>query len=249
MAEAGHSPDRPDQWGQAGASATIVCSDCPRNGKTLFAKLVADLLTLRLGHPPQIFDTDDPDGGLIHHFPGHGQIISLSNTRAQVGLFDGMLTQPGAHFLIDLEARHFSQFFQIYQDISFELGAEQVGLDMSVFFLIDRTEASIQAAAELSAAIPGTRFQTVRNAAIGDALGIGRSSDIYHRMRIDREILLPELSAEALGMLEHPDFHFDSFIAGKYEHFPFELKAELWSFLEGLYEQRDSVDSGTAYPV
>lgn len=249
MSETGFSSDKPRDWGHAGASATIVCSDCPRNGKTLFAKLAADLLALRLGHPPIIFDTDEPEGSLINHFPEHGQIIDLSKTTAQVALFDGMLMQPGSHFLIDLADRHFSKFFKIYRDIDYESGAEEVGLDLSVFFLIDRTEASIEAAAELSESLPKTRFLTVRNSAIGDALGQGRASDIYHKMRIDREVLLPQLSAEALGMLEHPDFHFDTFIAGKYEHFPFELKAELWGFLEGLYEQRDSVETGSSYPV
>ena len=249
LSEAESQIQKSANWGVAGASATIVCSDCPRNGKTLFAKLAADLLALRLGHPPHIFDTDEPDGGLIAHFPRHGEVIDLSKTTQQVALFDGMLGQPGGHFLIDLSARHFSKFFNIYRDIGFEQGAEESGLDVSVFFLIDRTEASIEAAAALSASIPGTRFLTVRNSAIGDALGQGQATNIYHQMRIDREILLPQLSPEALGMLEHPDFHFDTFIAGKYEHFPFELKAELWGFLEGLYEQRDSVGSGTTYPV
>ena len=215
----------------------------------MFAKLAADLLALRLGEPPQIFATDEPDGGLIRHFPHHAQILDLSKTTAQVALFDGMLAQKDTHFLIDLADRHFTRFFKIYTDIGYDAGAEEAGLDMTVFFLIDRTETSIQVAADLSAAIPHTRFLTVRNSAIGDALGEGRAADIYHKMRIDREILLPQLSAEALGMLEHPDFHFDTFIAGKYEHFPFELKAELWSFLEGLYEQRDSVETGSTYPV
>ncbi|MEP0944131.1 MAG: hypothetical protein ABJH63_03300 [Rhizobiaceae bacterium] len=249
MVESGSPNLRPENWGQAGASATIVCSDCPRNGKSLFAKLAADLLALRLGNPPYIFDTDEPDGGLIAHFPRHGEVIDLSKTTQQVALFDGMLSNPNGHFLIDLSARHFTRFFNIYRDISFEEGAEEAGLDVSVFYLIDRTEASIVAAAELSRSIPQTRFLTVRNSAIGDALGQGQATNIYHQMRIDREILLPQLSAEALGMLEHPEFHFDTFIAGKYEHFPFELKAELWGFLEGLYEQRDSVDSGSTYPV
>jgi hypothetical protein len=243
------APDLPANWGQSGASATIVCSDCPRNGKTLFAKLVADLLTLRLGHSPAIIDTDNPDGSLCNHFPDTAQVIDLSKTIAQVNLFDGMLARREPHYVIDLSARHFSRFFTIYKDIDFESGAQQVGLDVSVFFLIDRTQASIREAANLSASIPLTRFLTVRNSAIGDALAESNSADIYHQMRIDRELLLPRLSAEALGMLEHRDFHFDTFISGKYEHFPFELKAELWSFLEGLYEQRDSVETGTTYPV
>lgn len=234
---------------RATASATIVCSDCPRNGKTLFAKLAADILTLRTGRPPIIFDTDEPEGGLIHHCPGAGQVVDLSKTTAQVALFDGMLEQSDCHFLIDLSDRHFSRFFQIYTDIDFQSGAEACGLDVSIFFLIDRTEASTVAASSLCSAIPAARFIAVRNEAIGDSLGVGQSVDIYRKMAVDREVILPELSAEALGMAEHPDFHFDSFIAGKYDHFPFELKAELWGFLESLYEQRDSVETGSTHPL
>lgn len=241
--------DEAKEWGQTTSAATIVCSDCPRNGKTLFAKLAADLLKLRMGAVPTIFDTDEPDGSLLTHFPDCGQIVDLAKTTSQVALFDGMLSEPGTHFLIDLSARHFSRFFSIYRDIGFEDGARETGLDVSIFYLIDRTAASIESAAELAASVPNTRFIPVRNAAIGDALDEGRMADIYHKIRVAKEINLPVLSAEALGMIEHPDFHFDVFVAGNYDHFPFELKAELWGFLESLYEQRDSVDEGSTHPV
>jgi len=89
----------------------------------------------------------------------------------------------------------------------------------------------------------------VRNRAIGDALDQGNMADVYQGMKFDREILLPVLSSESLGMLEHPDFHFDSFVAGRYGELPFEMKTELWEFLESLYEQRKSVDDGSTWAV
>ena len=236
-------------WGSSTSAATIVCSDSPRNGKTLFAKLAADLLRLRMGVAPTIFDTDEPDGQLIHHFPDTGKVMDLSKTGAQVALFDGMLSEPGTHFLIDLSARHLERFFSIYRDIDFEDGASECGLDISVFYLIDRTPHSIETASALAASIPKTRIIPVRNAAIGDALAETNMADVYQSIRFEREINLPVLSAEALGMLEHPDFHFDTFVAGNYDHFPAELKYELWGFLESLYEQRDSVDGGATHPV
>ncbi|MGI9366800.1 MAG: hypothetical protein ACR2O8_16575 [Rhizobiaceae bacterium] len=241
------------QWGQSEASATIVCSDCSRNGKTLFAKLAADLMKLRHGEPPHIFDTDDPDGGLATHFPDHSQVIDIARTRQQVALFDGMLERrPEAgprHYLIDLCARHFVKFFDIFSEIQFEDGAEAAELDLTVFFLIDRTPDSIEAAAALSRTLSKTRFVTVRSSAIGDALSQGRCADTYQAMRKEREILLPKLSSQALDMIEHPEFHFDLFLTGKYSHFPFMLRKEIWGFLESLYEQRDSVETGTTYPV
>jgi len=80
-------------------------------------------------------------------------------------------------------------------------------------------------------------------------LAEGRTADLYHSMQFEREILLPELSAEALGLLEHVDFHFDGFVAGHFDTLPFELKSELWDFLETLYEQRKSVEDGSTFAV
>jgi len=231
------------------SSVTIVCSDCSRNGKTLFAKLAADLLALRHGEPPHIFDTDAPDGNLIRQFPGNSEIIDLTKTRQQMSLFDGILSAGKGHFLIDLSAHHFRHFFEIYCDIQFEIGAQEAGIDNTVFFLIDRSVASIENAAALRKRIGQTRFVPVRNKAIGDALDEGNMADLYQRMHVEREILLPVLSSEALGLLEHPDFHFDSFVAGHYGELPFELKTELWEFLETVYEQRKSVDDGSTFAV
>lgn len=232
-----------------GASITIVCSDCSRNGKTIFAKLAADLLALRHGAPPIIFDTAAPDGSIVRHFPATTRIIDLAKTTEQVALFDGILSAEPGHFLIDLAAHHFKQFFDIYTDIGFEQGALEAGIDVTVFYLIDRSVASVEAAVSLRKRISDTRFVPVRNSAIGDALDEGRTADHYHSMRFEREILLPELSAEALGLLEHVDFHFDGFVAGHFETLPFELKSELWDFLETLYEQRKSVGDGSTFAV
>lgn len=215
----------------------------------MFSKLAADLVRLRFGEPPQIFDTDEPDGALIAHFPDSAKVIDLAKTPAQVGLFDGMLSQPGSNFLIDLSAHHFTRFFRIFHDIGFEEGARETGLDVSIFFMIDRTVASVAAAHTLAKSLASSRFIPVRNAAIGDALSEGNAADLYQFISRDREISLPALSAEALGMVEHPEFHFDRFVAGQYEHFPFELKAELWGFMEALYEQRPSGDDGMIHPV
>ena len=249
MKKANSGLEAAEEWGRARSASTIICSDCPRNGKTLFAKLAADLLSLRLGQPPQIFDTDEPDGSLIHHFPQQATIIDLSKTKAQIDLFDGMLQAAGGNFLIDLSAHHFTRFFGIYRDIGFEEGAQETGLEISIFFLIDRHAESIRTAANLARSLPCARFIPVLNGAIGDALGEDNCADIYQSIQKDREILLPGLSAEGLGMIEHCDFHFDSFVAGRYDHFPFELKAELWGFLEALYEQRPSGNDGAVHPL
>ncbi len=231
------------------SSVAIVTSDCARNGKTLFSKLMADLLTLRRGDAPQIFDTDFPAGGLAAHFENTSQIVDLNRTTDQVKIFDGMLNSKGEAYIIDLVARHHSKFFDIYRDTGFEQGAREAALDVTIFFVIDRELSSIQAARDIHKSLRDTRFVVVRNAAVGDALEQPEAAKLYAEMRVDREIILPDLSPVALGMLEHVDFHFDIFVADGYSQFPFELKAELWSFLETLYEQREQVDRGAAQPL
>lgn len=226
-----------DGGGGDRGSLTIVCSDCPRNGKTILSKLSADLIALRHGALPVIYDTDAPAGDIIRQFPDAARILELEKTPQQVALFDGILSE-GGHHLIDLSAHHFPRFFDIYRDIDFETGAAEAAIFCSVYFIIDRTNASLEAGYALSQSVQRTQFIPVRNSVIGDVLDQGQNGDLYHHMAQGRDMLLPALSGEALGMIEHPDFHFDAFVANRYDGLTFELEAELWDFLEVLYEQR-----------
>lgn len=246
----------------AASSATIICSDCTRNGKTLFAKLVCDLLTLRQGANTVIFDTDAPDGGLVHHYGGEevlrvrseeaglpvGGIVDLASTPQHVRLFDSLLSGRG-DYVVDLAARHLRRFFDIYKEIDFETGAREVGLSVSVFYIIDRGPKSLETLLALAKSLPDTRFVPVRNAAFGDALDDPDLAQAYARLAMEREIALPELSGDALAMAGHVDFHFDTFIAGRYDHFPADLKAELWMLLETLYGQREATDESVVHPI
>jgi len=231
------------------SSLTIICSDCPRNGKTLFAKLACDLIRLRRGEAPQIFDTDEPDGGLAAHFPDSSKIVDLASTPQRVAVIDGMLAARETAFVMDLEDRHYAPFFSMCADIGFAEGAREAGLDVTVFFVVDRTVRSVEALIALNETFGDLRVVPVLNRGVGYSVDEPDIAKAYQRQHFEREIVLPDLSPEALGMLEHPDFHFDAFIAGRYEHFPFELKGELWDFLETLYEQRDQAEDDPARPV
>ena len=236
--------------GEIGRVASLITSDHARNGKTLFAKLIADLFRLRSGATPAIFDTDHPDGDLSAHFPGASKLLDVTRTTDQVALFDGMLgTNEAAHYVVDIVARHHKRFFDIYCDTGFETGAREAGLNVSVFFVLDRSRASLAAAATLRHRLRETDFVLVRVPAIGDVMAEPDLPDYFGTLRPSREITVPPLSPDALGMLEHPEFHFDTFVSDGYAHFPFELKAELWAFLEDIHAQKASVDHGAAQPV
>ncbi|MEM1040126.1 MAG: hypothetical protein AAGI12_11745 [Pseudomonadota bacterium] len=227
-------------------SLTIICSDCPRNGKTLFAKLACDLVRLRRGDAPQIFDTDEPDGGLAAHFPDTSTIVDLAKTPQRVGVIDGMLSAKDTAFVIDLADRHYTPFFSMCADIGFVEGAREVGLDVTVFFVVDRTVRSVEALIALNETFRDLRVVPVLNTGIGHGINEPAIAKAFDRQHFERVITLPDLSADALGMMEHVDFHFDAFVAGRYEHFPFELRAELWDFLETLYAQRDQAEDDPA---
>ena len=227
-------------WSDFGSSTlTIVCSDASRNGKTLLSKLVSDTFCLRLGSPPLIYETDSR-GVLGSHFSEGSRVIDLSRTSDQVALFDSVLgasSDTPKNFLVDLSSDSLTRFFDLFIDIDFASGASASGTSVVVLFIVDRVVSSIECAVALRSRLRGVTFVPVRNSAIGDALDAPGGSDLYNELG-EHEILLPDLSGEALGYLEHPDFHFDSFLAGRYDNLDFGVRAELMGFLESVYEQR-----------
>ena len=228
-------------FGLDSSTLTIVCSDASRNGKTLLSKLVADTCYLRYGVHPKIYETG-PRSVLGVHFPAKTRVIDLSHTPDQVLLFDSVLsassdTPPNNHFLVDLSSDSLPRFFDLFFDIDFASGASEAGVSVYVLFIVDRVISSIECAVRLRSLLSDTKFVPVRNTAIGDALDAPGGSDLYSELG-EHEILLPELSGEALGYLEHPEFHFDSFLAGRYDNLSFFVGSELTGFLEAVYEQR-----------
>ena len=232
-----------------GSHIYIICSDQARNGKTLFARLYTDFLSLSGFDSVHLFDTDYPNGGLSRYFPDNSEIVDLSKTAGQVRLFDTMIENPDRHYVVDLQSELLDRFFKIFHDISFDSGAAESGLDITVFFILDRSMSSIHAADRLRGRLGDSSLVLVQNGAVGSILHLPSAASEYSEIEKDRDIVLPKFSDTARNYVEDPNFSFARFIAGGYRDAPIDIRQEVWSFLESLYEQRDSGGEGTTHLI
>lgn len=144
----------------------ITASDQHRNGKTFLARLLADFLMLD-GRDPFMIDTDAPDGPLRTYFPGRTALADFSVMQGQMKLFDTIIASPGRDYVVDLPARHMEGFFKATAELNFfqELHAE--GFKIIVFFVVDRSSASLKSARMIQE-FPGIDvFVPVRNEFVG----------------------------------------------------------------------------------
>jgi hypothetical protein len=129
----------------AGLTIYITASDQNRNGKTLLARLITDYLLLD-GKDPFIIDTDSPDGPLRQFFPGRTVLAEFERMQGQMRLFDTILASPGRDYVVDLPQRHMHDFFKAVHELKFFAEAKAAGFRIIVFFVVDRTLASLKAA-------------------------------------------------------------------------------------------------------
>ncbi len=193
----------------------------------------------------RVFDTDFPNGDLAQYFPYNSEIVDLSKTAGQVRLFDTIIEEPGFHYVIDLQSSLTSRFFKIFEDIRFDEGANEAGIGVAVFFVVDRSMSSIHSAQKVRSQLSCSEFVMVRNDAIGTLLHLPSAAESYLRIEKNRDLLMPKLGPAALEFIEQKGFNFADFISGEIAPPPDAVKAELWRFLEAIYNQRGMSESGT----
>lgn len=212
----------------------------------MLARLLGAALSLSGAQNFRVFDTDFPNGELAGYFPASSQIIDFSKTAGHVALFDTIINEPDFDYLIDLDAQYLRPFFSIFSDIGFDKGASEAGLEITVYFIIDRTLDSVRSAQEIRALCGNVQFVPVINEAVGNVLVLPQAAVVYADIAKSREIILPRLSVEALNLTDRPDFSFADFMARNGEGTPLELRIELFGFLESVYNQKRVSDEGGA---
>lgn len=231
-----------------GSIVYIVCSDVTRNGKTLLARLLADLLSLRKSAPPIIFDTDMSGDGIINYFPDFTRPINLSRIGDQVKLFDTMLNTASGYawdaslgdppdFIVDLNANDLDRFFHLFHDIGFEEGAVEAGLSVRVCFILRWTLKSLRIADATRSGLTTSRFITVRNMAVEAEPFTPDPDDPLPVPKIDIDLFLYDLSKELARTVRDEHFSFAQFATGKLNQFDHESEREMWQFLETVYNQ------------
>jgi hypothetical protein len=196
-----------------------------------------------------VFDTDFPHGGIVSYFPENSEIIDLSRTPGQMRLFDTMIANPGVSSVVDLQASLLDRFFNIFNDIAFDTGAQASGIGVVVYFIVDRSLNSIHAAEHVRTKLRSSELVLVHNEAIGNALNIPGAVEEYEDIEKDRDLVLPKISEEARELVESAGFSFADFISGKSANVPLLIRRELWQFLETIYNQRKIGGSKTVHLI
>ncbi len=235
-----------------GSVVHIVCSDTARTGKTLLARVFADLSSLRREDNPVIFDTDTTGNGIVTYFPKKTRMIDLSKVADQVTLFDTMMEahekrvasgdQIGdaarvPDFVVDVATSDLTRFFDMYRDIGFEKGAEEAHLDVRIYYMISWTLKSLQRTEQIRNRVKNSRFFAVRNMAVEAFPFTPQPHEADLVPEINISLFLNALSTSVFGMINEKNFSFAQFISGEYKSLLRPEKAEIWDFLEEIHNR------------
>jgi hypothetical protein len=228
----------------ASAKFHIVCSDQPRNGKTLVARLLCDFLILsRRG--PRIFDAAVTPGGLAGYYPARATKVDLSTTTGQMALFDRALAQPLHDSVLDLPAHLLTAAGDIMRHIGFGEEAFTPGLEVVVLFVADRAVDSLLAARKLRGLLRPTRFIIVRNEAILTADLERLACFLYEGLAKEGQVIIPLLDNAALAAVEDKTFSFKRFAEDLPADMPVPVCQSIEAFLSRVYRQFDVLKLGT----
>ena len=231
---------------QNSATFHIVCSDRPRNGKTLFARLLIDYLILS-GRAPRVFDASVQRGGVATFFPIRAAKIDLSNTAGQIALLDRALEEPLRDCVVDLPAHLFAKLFALLHDFDFAEAAHAKNLKLIIHFAVDRGESSLLAALKLRADNRNfDRFIIVRNDAVAPLLldSVGKAR--YESLAKNGRVVIPALDAKAVTAIEASSFSFSQFAEESAPTMPPEVAKSITTLLTFVYRQFDLLDIETS---
>jgi hypothetical protein len=147
----------------------IIASDQHRNGKTLLARMLSDYLLLD-GRDPFLIDTDAPDAPLRSYFPGRTQLADFATVQGQIKIFDTVLASTGRDYVIDLTARHTSDFFEKARDLSFFAELQKLGYTVVVCFIVDNTMDALKYFTNFKRSFHVALIVPVRNRFVGSML-------------------------------------------------------------------------------
>jgi len=196
---------------------------------------------LRKENSPLIFDTDLSGNGIVNYFPEKTRDIDLSKVADQVLLFDTMLETgsdgKSIDYVVDVSANELNRFFRIFSDIGFERGAFEVNLDVHVCYIISWTLKSLKNAAKIRDVLVDSRFTVVRNMGI-EALPFTPDPEEESQVpNLEIDLFLNALSPEVFRIINDTQFSFARFIEGGHDDLEYELRAEIWNFLEDVHNQ------------
>jgi hypothetical protein len=209
----------------------IIASDQHRNGKTLFARLLADYLMLD-GLDPFLIDTDAPEGPLRARFPGRTQLADFARTQGQIKIFDTILNARGRDYVIDLTAKHTQGFFETVTSLGFFTEARKQGFFITVFFIVDKQGDSLKQARALNEREDISLFVPVRNLFVGSAWP-----------EADWAFTMPVIDDAILTSISRRHFSLREYVLGDMQGLPYAQDVPLKRFIYQVMQGFNDLDS------
>lgn len=189
------------------SKAYVICSDRPRAGKTLFARVLIEFLR-RFDAMPGVFDTNVPAGELITLFPKDTTLLSFDRIRGQMALLDAMLADPGRDYVIDLSDKITTLFFQTLDHVDFIEEAHAHALDVVVFFMLEDHPGSAALAQHLAETVPQAPIVLIENKKSSEnAAARSTTPGLEGLMRME----VPTLDPIFMSAVNRPGFSFQDF--------------------------------------
>jgi hypothetical protein len=190
------------------AHVYLVCSQLPRTGKTLVARLCAEF-NRALVAPVVPIDLGTADPSLSEFLPDSTIRASIADIREQMALFDRLAARDGIPKVVDIGCPHASSFFKIMRDIAFAVEAQDRAISTSILFIAASDDASIKMYAGLREQFPSFTLVPVYN----EIVAYGRD---VRQAFVRRTVGLPALQIPRLPLplqtiVDTPPFSFAEF--------------------------------------
>ncbi len=186
----------------------LVCSQLPRTGKTLIARLCAEFN--RTVVPPVVpIDLGTESPTLSEFLPGSTIRASIADIRGQMALFDGLAARDGIPKVVDIGCPYANSFFSILREIEFAAEAQDRAISTSILFIAASDDASIKMYAGLREQFPSFTLVPVYNEIVAYGRDVRRA---FVRRTVGLPALqIPRLPPRLQTMIDKPPFSFAEF--------------------------------------
>jgi cellulose biosynthesis protein BcsQ len=154
----------------------VIGADKGGVGKTTISRALMDYFPAR-SVQAKVWDTQSPEGGLIHFAPERVSLIDLGSTDDQMRLFDGLNTSPVN--VVDIRASMLSPMLQTLATIGFLDKVRANVLNITVLHLLGATQASYEEVRSATKMMLGARHLLVQNA-VNDSAFIGLTPELQN---------------------------------------------------------------------
>jgi hypothetical protein len=223
------------------AKYNIICSDQPRNGKTIVARLIADY-NLLCQREIEIFDLSSDPRGLTVYFPVRGRRTDITRTTDQMALLDRALASPPHDCVVYVPPHLNGTFFNYLRQFDFTAAARAHGIEIVIYYVVDKASGSLSAAETTRVENPGNRYIVVWNEAFMPSVREGFATGLLNTLKKDGQLIVPELAPNLLKPVEDPGFSFSNFVLSDEPRLPGAMADALKEFLADIFRQMDAIE-------